>query len=227
MPLDKAPILIEDNIQAITNKLVPVKDEPLHFTVHDVKMINPVNVELQPFYQIYDARYMMYWMGLTNNQYHAYLDSIAADEKEKMALEKMTIDFVAPGEQQPEVDHAMQSNKSRSGTAQDNLFREAFNGGYFSYNLATNGETNLRLMVRYWGAEWGNRRFDIYIDDEKLVTEDNTGKWNQSKFQNIEYAIPVAMVKGKAHVRVKFQALHGSTAGAVYYIRLARKKNEQ
>ena len=41
----------------------------------------------------------------------SYLDSIAAVEKEKLELEKRTIDFVAPGEQQPEVDHAMQSNQ--------------------------------------------------------------------------------------------------------------------
>ena len=65
-------------------------------------MINPIKVELEPFYQIHDARYMMYWMALTNAQYQSYLDSMAAEEKEKIALEKRTIDFVAPGEQQPE-----------------------------------------------------------------------------------------------------------------------------
>ena len=78
-------------------------------------------------------------------------------------------------------------------------------------------------MVRYWGAEWGSRKFDIYIDDEKLVTEDNTGRWNQSQFQDIAYAIPDSMMKGKDHIRVKFQALPGNTAGPVYYIRLTRK----
>ncbi len=131
LPVDKAPIFIEDNLSTITNDLVPVKNEPLHFTIQDVKMINPENVTLQPFYQIHDARYMMYWMVLSNQQYKTYLDSIAADEKEKIALDKRTIDFVTPGEQQPEVDHAMQDNQSRSGTANDNQYREAFNGGYF------------------------------------------------------------------------------------------------
>jgi hypothetical protein len=41
----------------------------------------------------------------------------------------------------------------------------------------------------------------------------------------VEYSIPDSMVKGKNHVRVKFQALPQNTAGAVYYVRLARKKN--
>ena len=59
-------------------------------------------------YKIHDARYMMYWMALSNNQYQFYLDSIAYCEKEKLALQKRTIDFVAPGEQQPEADHSIQ-----------------------------------------------------------------------------------------------------------------------
>ena len=223
LPVDKAPILIEDNISNITNKLEPVKGKPMTFTVSGLKIVNPVNVVFEPFYKIHDARYMMYWMALTNSQYHSYIDSIAVLEKEKLALQKRTIDFVAPGEQQPEADHDMQRTNSRSGNSLDEFWRDANNGGYFSYKLTTNGETDLSLIVRYWGAEWGGRKFDIYIDDEKLVTEDNTGKWNQSKFQNIEYKIPDAMIKGKNNVRVKFQALPGNTAGAVYYIRLVRK----
>ena len=63
----------------------------------------------------------------------------------------------------------------------------------------------------------------ILIDDEKLIAEDNSSKWNQSQFQHIEYTIPDAMIKGKSKVRIKFQALPGNTAGAVYYIRIKKK----
>ena len=120
----------------------------------------------------------------------------------------------------------MQKQNSNTGNSQDEFWRDARNGGSFSYNMATNKETGLSLIVRYWGAEWGNRKFDIYIDNEKLITEDNTGRWNKSKFEEVEYAIPDAMVKGKESVKVKFQALPGNTAGAVYYIRLARTKSQ-
>ena len=224
LPVDKAPIIIEDKVSSLTNKLVPVKGKPMHFTVQGVKMINPVKIELQPFYQIHDVRYMMYWMTLTNNQYRSYIDSIALLEKDKLELQKRTIDFVAAGEQQPEADHAMEQSKSKTGSFHDQFWRDASNEGFFSYKMATGGETGVSLMVRYWGAEWGSRKFDIYIDDQKLVTEDNTGRWNQSKFQDIQHAIPDAMVKGKDQVRVKFQALPESTAGAVYYIRLVKAK---
>jgi hypothetical protein len=225
LPLDKAPILIQDNLQDIAADLVPVAGKPLSFTLRNVNMINPSNVTLEPFSGIHNARYMIYWMALTSTQYKSYVDSIAKEEKEKLALEERTVDFVAPGEQQPEVDHAMQTSRSRSATAQDKLYREAANGGYFSYNLATGGKDRLSLLVQYWGAEWGNRKFEIYIDDQKLITEDNSGRWNQSAFQKVEYAIPENLIKGKDHIRVKFQSLPGSTAGGVYYIRLLKPGN--
>jgi hypothetical protein len=165
---------------------------------------------------------MMYWMTLTKNQYRSYLDSLAAAEKEKLALQQRTIDFVAPGEQQPEADHQLQTKNSGTGNHLNEFWRDARNEGYFSYRLSTNSESGLSLLVRYWGAEWGNRQFDIYIDDEKLLTENNTGKWNQSRFFDITYKIPDSMVKDKKEIRVKFKALPGNQAGAVYYIRLLR-----
>ncbi|MFW5753274.1 MAG: beta-L-arabinofuranosidase domain-containing protein [Marinilabiliaceae bacterium] len=221
LPIDKAPILVEDDIENIADKLVPVKDEPLHFKLN-VKMKNPVDVKLEPFAHIHDARYMIYWLTLSNEEYQAYMDSLSVVEKEKIALEKRTIDFVATGEQQPESDHAMQKENSNSGNTNQEFYRDASRGGFFSYEMKTNAETNLSLMVRYWGAEWGGRKFDIYIDDEKLLTEDNTDRWNQSRFFNIEYPIPKSMVQGKDKIRVKFQALPGNTAGGVYYIRLIK-----
>jgi len=224
LPLDKAPIIIEDHPAALPGKLTPVKGQPLTFTAPEFNMINPVKIVLEPFYQIHDARYMMYWMALTQTQYKFYLDSIAAAETEKLALQKRTVDFVATGEQQPEADHAMQNAQSNAGSYRNEFWRDAANGGYFSYQLTTNSEVNLTLRVRYWGAEWGSRKFDIYIDGEKLVSEDNTNKWNQSKFQEIEYPIPDTMLQGKKDIRIKFQALPHNTAGAVYGIRLLRNK---
>jgi hypothetical protein len=223
LPIDKAPILVDDDIENIAKNLIPVKDEPLHFTLN-VNMKNPIDVELEPFADIHDARYMIYWLALTNDGYQSYMDSLTAIENKKIALEKRTIDFVATGEQQPETDHDMQNENSGSGNTNHEFYRDASRGGYFSYEMKTNSESDLSLNVRYWGAEWGGRKFDIYIDDEKLLTEDNTGRWNQSRFFNIEYDIPDSMLEGKSSIRVKFQSLPRNTAGAVYYLRLVRNK---
>jgi len=222
LPVDKAPIIIENNISAIAHKLKPVSNKPFTFQLNGVTLMNPLDMALEPFYKIHDSRYMLYWMALSDNQYQSYIDSIATAEQRKLDLEKRTVDFVAPGEQQPEADHALQHFNSRTGNFNDEFWRDANNGGWFSYNLSTHGETKLELILRYWGAEWGGRKFEIYIDDEKLLTEDNTGRWHQSQFREITYRIPESMLRGKNNIRIKFQALPGNTAGAVYYIRLVK-----
>ena len=222
LPVDQAPILVEDDIQRIAEKLVPIENEPLHFKLK-VDMENRMDVTLEPFANIHDARYMIYWLALTNSGLKSYKDSLTAIENEKIAIEKRTIDFVATGEQQPETDHAMENEFSVSGNNHNQFYREANKDGFFSYEMKTDSEADVRLMVRYWGAEYGGRKFDIYIDDEKLLTEDNSGRWNQSTFHEVEYEIPSRMVEGKEKIRVKFQSLPGNTAGAVYFIRLLKQ----
>ena len=222
LPVDQAPILVEDDIEHIADKLIPIKDQPLRFKLN-VKMENPMDVTLEPFAKIHDARYMIYWLALTDDEYSAHKDSLTAIENEIIAIENRTIDFVATGEQQPETDHDMQTALSSSGNSNNQFYRDASSDGYFSYEMKTNSESNLCLMVRYWGAEWGGRKFEIFIEDEKLLTEENTGRWNQSRFFDVEYDIPDRMVKGKDKIRVRFQSLPGNTVGAVYFIRLLRQ----
>lgn len=80
LPVDKAPIIIENDRSKIVNELIPVKGKSLTFTAPAFTMINAVKVELEPFFRIHDARYMMYWMTLTNEQSRSYLDSLAIIE---------------------------------------------------------------------------------------------------------------------------------------------------
>jgi len=224
LPVDKASIIVEDDLNKITTGLVPVKGKSLTFTFPDLNIINPAPIVLEPFFRIHDARYMLYWMTLSKTLYKNYLDSVALSEKEKLAIQKRTLDFVTPGEQQPEVDHELQLANSKTGNRQNEFWRDASDEGYFSYNLSTNKKTGLSLIVRYWGAEWGNRKFNIYIDGEKLITEDNTNRWSQSKFFDLVYPIPDLFVKGKEIIRVKFQALPKNTAGGIYSVILLRSE---
>lgn len=223
LPVNEAPIIISDNRAAIADNLVADKNAPFTFTAPELQIVNSEEeIEFVPFYKIHDSRYMMYWMTLSNTQYEHVIDSIAAVEAAKLALEERTIDFVQPGQQQPEADHTMQSLNSFTGTNQDGFWRDARDGGYFSYLLSTNNETNLSLMVKYWGNDSGSRTFGILIDDEKLVTENISGKWNVSEFHEVEYSIPNSMLEGNK-IRVKFQSRTGSVAGGVFFIRLLRQ----
>jgi len=224
LPVDKAPIIIEDNIKTIANKIIPVEGHPMTFAFANEKIINPEELVLEPFYRLHDSRYMMYWMTLTPEQYVYYLDSVARTEAKKLLLEKRTVDFVAPGEQQPEVDHAMQNENSRTGSSSDEFWRDASDGGYFSYRMSTREHNNLSLNVRYQSAGVPGKKFEIYIDEKLLKSVDHTQDTKKSGFYNEEYAIPTDMLKGKQQLRVKFLALAGKTTDPVYHIRLVMEK---
>ncbi|HET7732607.1 MAG TPA: DUF6805 domain-containing protein, partial [Paludibacter sp.] len=127
-------------------------------------------------------------------------------------------------EQQPEVDHSMESVSSTKGNSFNEFWREAKDGGFFSYKLNTNSEQNLTLMVRYWGKETGKRTFDIFIDGTKLTSECLLNKWNNEQFYNVEYSILNSLLLGKKSVTVKFQGVdRDNNAGKIYYLRLLRK----
>jgi len=223
--LDQAPMLASKK-EEIPSKVEPVKGEPMHFKApYLFANKKDANLLLEPFYEVHDARYMMYWMVLTDP---SILERLKKEQEEALALDEKTVDKVAPGEQQPEVDHKMKTENSSTGTHQGEFYRDAGkcsggDGGLISYEFETNSEDSLSLMVRYWGNEGCTREFDIKIDDEKLVTENISGKWNKDEFVNVTYPIQDNMVKGKKIVRISFTASSGMVGG-IYSVRLLRNK---
>lgn len=226
LPLNEAPVIVEPDINAVADKLIPIKERDLHFRLSGIHTLNanPEELILEPFYGIHDSRYMMYWSLLTPGRYKGILDSLALVEEQMLDLERRTVDRVQPGQQQPEADHFMESSNSNTGVHMDEFWRDARNGGYFSYELRTKGETNLNLLLRFWGTNWDNRKFDILIDDVKLATED-VRKWNIYDFREEVYSIPAEMLRGREKIRVRFQAPEKGIAGAIYFVRLF-KPNE-
>lgn len=216
--LNSAPKLLGSRT-SIPSKLVRGNGQQMTFTSQGlIGNWTGSQLVLEPFFRIHDSRYMIYWLTEGGS---------VEDEEELLILDRRTIDKVAPGEQQPEVDHNLQSENSQTGSHNGEFYRDAGscsggNGGFFSYNLLTNGEKDLSLMVRYWGNEGCTRTFDILIDGEKLVTENIVGKWNKDQFINQEYPIPNSMVTGKDEITVRFQATSGMVGG-VFYVRLLRK----
>ena len=223
--LDQAPMLASKK-EDIPSKVEPVKGEPMHFKApYLFANKKDASLLLEPFYEVHDARYMMYWMVLTDP---SILERLKKEQEEALALDEKTVDKVAPGEQQPEADHKMEIENSTSGTANGEFYRDAGkcsggDGGLISYEFETNSEDSLSLMVRYWGNEGCTRIFDINIDGEKLTTETISNRWNKNEFVNVTYPIPDNMVKGKKIVRISFTASSGMVGG-IYSVRLLRNK---
>ncbi len=224
LPVNEAPILINDNIESIADQLQPIPGKPLHFTL-TTKMENAIRNELQPFFEIHDSRYMMYWLALSESNYQEYLNGLAKAEQERQALEAKTIDKVQPGEQQPETDHQMETDRSNMGSSNDVHYRDANDGHFFSYLMQTKGLTELSLRLKYWGVgEWKTHEFDIFVDDTLIQSINNTGKYRISEFKYETYPIPAELLKGKTQVRVKFVAKPRKQIGEIYEVRLM--KNE-
>ena len=220
LPVNKAPILINDHIDEIADQLTPIAGKPLHFTLN-TKMENATSNELQPFFEIHDSRYMIYWLALSESSYKNYLQQLEKEEQERQALEARTIDKVQPGEQQPETDHRMETDQSQTGNTNDVFWRDASNGHYFSYLMQTAGRTDLSLRLKFWGVgEWKSHEFDVFIDDQLLTSINNTGKYRISEFKYETFSIPASMLKGKQQIRVKFVAKPHKQIGEIYGVRL-------
>ena len=223
MPLDKAPILLPKEISDIAKDLRPVAGKPLHFTLATRTENAIPGGELQPFFEIHDSRYMMYWLALSDADYKAYTQRLADEEKARQALEAATVDKVMPGEQQPETDHRMETDNSEKGSTEGVFYRDARDGHYFSYLMQTKGETALTLQLTFWGQdEWRSSEFDIYIDDTLLTSVNNTHRWRTTQFKTVDYPIPASMLEGKSEIRVKFVAHKGRQVGQIYGVRLKK-----
>jgi DUF1680 family protein len=226
LDLTQAPMLAAKP-DSIASRLVPVPGKPLTFKAPFLFAAKKdTSLVFEPFYKIHDARYMMYWMLLTDAK---TLDSLSKAQAAALLLEGRTIDRLVPGQQQPEVDHKMTSTNSTTGIANGESYRSAGSctggtGGSIAYELDTKSETDLSLMVRYWGNETScTRTFDILVDGQKLATENLINKWKKNEFVNQEYVIPNSLVQGKARIEVKFQATSG-TVGGLFGVRLLRKQ---
>lgn len=214
-PIDKAPLLV-DNGKGITEELKPSEGKPLTFTFADM-VYQPKfkQLKLVPFFAVHDTRYMLYWPIAKADSIEQRVQQLANDDI-IIALAKKTVDQVSPGEQQPESDHFIESNDSRTGIFRNRHWRDA--SGYFAYKMRTSAEVK-SIAVTYYGGDV-NRVFDIYLEGQKLAHVVLDGSQGDTFFTK-EYAMPAWAPKA-GNVMIKFVAEKGSIAGGVFDIRLIR-----
>ncbi|WP_188816415.1 glycoside hydrolase family 127 protein [Hymenobacter cavernae] len=217
-PIEEAPVLVSTNPN-VAEGIKPVAGQPLTFTAASLIDSDKYrNVQLVPFYQIHDARYMVYWPVTTPAGLVARKEELRRKDEEKRALEARTIDQVTPGEQQPESDHGFQGEQTETGTFRNRHWRHAT--GWFSYNLRNSKRAARTLRVTYASGD-KNRQFSILVNGLPLAKVRLEGN-PQGDFYNVEYALPEALRKPTAptELTVKFIAEASSTASSVYDVRL-------
>lgn len=221
-PLARAPVMLAVEDKDILARIEAVPGRPCVFRTKD-GLVKPGEVTLSPFYQLHFQRYAVYWQLSDQASWEKQRQEIEAAERIARELDERTIDRVRIGEQQPEIDHDLKFDKSTSGGGpQGRRFREARDGGWFSYvmKLPPAG-TPVVLYAVYWGRDSG-REFEIQVDGVAAATQSLRG--GKDDYFGVEYALKPELLTGKDKITVRFQSKPEGIAGGVFDVRVLRAK---
>jgi uncharacterized protein len=181
----------------------------------------PHDVELKPFYITYDRRYSIYWDLFSEREWESRKLEYRSEQERNKKLKASEIDFVQPGEMQPERNHNFKGEKSSVYSYKERACRDS-RGGWFSFDLKTLSGSAVALVVDYWGGFPGAKTFDILVNDKIIATENISNK-KDGQFISVQYDIPEELLKNRSRSTVKFQAKTGNMAGPVFGVRTIRK----
>ncbi|WP_228520936.1 glycoside hydrolase family 127 protein [Flavobacterium sp. HJJ] len=218
-PIEDAPLLVSNNTD-LAASLKTVADKPFTYSASDIIYQQKYkNLKLVPFFQIHNARYMLYWPYTTQEKLPKIQKAMKEREEIQMKLEALTIDAVTAGEQQPESDHNFKGEKTDTGMFKERHYR---NGqGFFSYDLKNPLLEARKLRITYFGAD-KNKDFDVYVNDTLAVSIKMDGsEGNQFIDKTIE--LPSAIIEGKQKIlQIQFKAKPNSSITGIYEVRLLK-----
>ena len=131
-------------------------------------------------------------------------------------------DKVIIGKKSSEDEHQMKGVSTNTGGP--NTWRDASNGGWFSYTVAVNPDKQMELVLTYSSTDGGNREFEILVDNKKIAEQKLRAETFSAWIDKV-YPIPFELTKGKKTVTVKVQALPGKIAGSVFGLRTQKQKD--
>jgi len=212
------PVMMTDERDPST-WMKPVEGKPNTFIT--VNTGRPRDVEMKPFYTVSDRRYSIYWDLFNEVEWKTRKEEYNAEQERIKRLKEVEIDFVQPGEMQPERNHNFKGEKSSQGSFKERANRDS-RGGWFSFDFKTNAASSVAIVVDYWGGFPGAKTFDILANDKLIATENITNK-KDGQFISVQYDIPEVISRGKSKITIRFQAHPGNMAGPVFGVRTIRK----
>lgn len=178
-------------------------------------------LELVPFNQIQEERYIMYFPQATQDKIEIVQQKKAQEEETVRRLDQITVDKIQLGEQQPESDHFFASSEAFDGYMEDRHFRDA--KGWFSYEMR-NPEKNAEFLYLQFFDANNNRTLNAEINGVKVFSQDFEGKSGVSP-QTLLIPAP-ASEKKKEKLTVKFYTKEKSLTPKIIEVRLLRNKPE-
>ncbi len=219
-PAGKAPMLI-GNETSILNAIHENASGP--FTLSYSGSVYPdtyENLKLVPFYTVHEARYMLYWPVTDSAGLASKIKSMEAAEKERLALNAMTVDYVSPGEQQPESDHGFKGERTFSGYENEQYWRSSRD--WFSYDLSNHQLRAKYLKVTYLPFE--NSNFKVYLNEKEFASENQA---SSHEGEEITQYYDLKEFSKINNLTIKFQANDGSIISRVLDVRLINQMPDQ
>ena len=222
IPHTELPYFLSDKTENIETLVKKVPGKKLVFSASEVIYPSQFkDLEFIPFYELHESRYAIYLPLETTEGIQKIRKQLEQKENEEKMLAAMTIDKVAPGEQQPEADHFIQSENSNIGVHRDRHWRDA--EGWFSYRLVDREKQARTLRITYFGGD-SERSFKILVND-KIIAEESFHGLEGNRFFEKEYTLPAGLVKNSnGFLNLKFEAIPGSRTAGIYDVRLMRKE---
>ncbi|MFC1490398.1 beta-L-arabinofuranosidase domain-containing protein [Candidatus Latescibacterota bacterium] len=181
----------------------------------------PREVTLRPFYQLYNSRYSLYWDLFTPSEWETAKASYRTSVTNRRELETRTVDFVQPGEMQPERDHNLQGENTVAVEGSRRKSRRA-DDGWFSFDLKVSPSEPVALLTSYTERLSVNDKgsFDVEIDGNVLVTKELD--WHGLSSLEDIYLLPEELIQGKEQVTVTFRSQPGSIVPPVGGLRVVK-----
>ncbi|MDP5200257.1 glycoside hydrolase family 127 protein [Flavobacterium sp. DG2-3] len=192
IPLDKAYALVGDKADYVS-KLKAAGS--LRYRLD--------SLELEPFFEVHDARYQMYFQTYSKEEYKEKQELLKKQEIEAMALEAKTIDKINCGEQQPEVDHLYKGEKSNSGYEDGKFWRNT--RAYISYQMLNKNSKGQFLNIDVLD-EFNLDNITILINEKPAVITSANTKTIKIKIDNKE-VLNIKILTKDGKISPKFSQL--------------------
>jgi hypothetical protein len=179
-------------------------------------------VALAPFYRTQRRTYSVYFDVVTPAEFTTRANAIAAESARLKKLEAATVAYIQPGDAAREAQFNYQSDLANRQVTRAGGRTSRGGPGWFSYDLAVE-PAPMALVVTYQHLQeppTPPAEFQILVDNAPLATFEMNAA--ADGYYDAQYAMPAALVQGKAKVTVKFQATGTSRITPIFGVRVIR-----
>ncbi|MDH6304197.1 DUF1680 family protein [Parabacteroides sp. PF5-5] len=211
------PVFVSEE-KSMTNYIKPLSGKSQTFITQAPG--GPENVTMIPFYQVYDQYQTVYWDVYSPKEWETAENKRKAELERIAALDRKTLDYIVLGEMQPERDHNLDGDNTRTGEGYLHKYRMAYENGWFAFDMKCGYDSPTQLLLTYWGGDSKKYTFDIVIGD---WTQSISLTQTQEGFVEQIIDLPTEVTKSKDKLRITFRANDTTRVSNIYNCRLMKK----